>query len=362
MVLRFLSDATNAFPSMSWDAVDKATGLQADRDDGVLLWTLFHGAACVINDIDGCSVVFGARQGGRQGDGPAAQRFTLAYDPTLVSLCLQTMDDDDLNVASRRDPWSEPWRPPMHVQMADDTAHTVRARTPELLVQRVWKLVATLGEAGAPLRIGQNRCKLQVSCCLQPCSAALQLLLRVVKGANLGKNSAGYVVHLGSTHECYGGSKVEISRAKARCNAAWCAWYGVWQDESVCWTWKCRLFQAVVQQAAIRGLQVVDMRLLDIHDIEACICKTLRSILKGRGYARSNCWVQKACRTVSASSLLMQRRLAIFRSILRLPGRLDQPECDLPASMFGDVHGSNTLQMRSDGAPLPSANPWLRLY
>ena len=144
-------DATNAFPSMSWDALDEATGLQVDRDDGVLLWTRFHRAACVVNGTDGCSVVLRARQGDRQGDGPAAQRFTLAYNPTLVAWCLQTMNDDDLNVASRRDRWSESWRPPMHVQMVDHTARTVTARTPEFLVQRVCKLVATLGEATAPL-------------------------------------------------------------------------------------------------------------------------------------------------------------------------------------------------------------------
>ncbi|MFM7986015.1 MAG: hypothetical protein ACKPKO_42545, partial [Candidatus Fonsibacter sp.] len=83
------------------------------------------------------------------------------------------MSEDDLNYMSRRDPWSECWRPHFHVQMADDTARVVTAASPELLAERVRDLVHSLATATASLSIEQNFSKLQILVYLQPCTAVL---------------------------------------------------------------------------------------------------------------------------------------------------------------------------------------------
>ncbi|MFM7983655.1 MAG: hypothetical protein ACKPKO_30460, partial [Candidatus Fonsibacter sp.] len=198
-------DATNAFPSVAWHALDAATNISDEPDDGVLLWHRYHRAGTVIGDADGFSVILRSQQGDRQGDGPAAQRFTLAYDAVLELWCSATMSEDDLNYMSRRDPWSECWRPPVHIQMADDTARVVTAASPELLAERVHDLVHSLAAATASLSIEQNVKKLQILVSLQHCTAVLQQRLQLsLARFGLSANVTDVAIHLGCIHQSNG--------------------------------------------------------------------------------------------------------------------------------------------------------------
>ena len=76
-------DEINAFPSMSWPLLHKATCLTACDDDAALLVQRYEQALGIINDADGHSLLYRTQCGDRQGDGPASQRYILAQDPIL---------------------------------------------------------------------------------------------------------------------------------------------------------------------------------------------------------------------------------------------------------------------------------------
>ena len=85
-------DGINAFPSMSWDHLDAATGLTVGSPDALLLWSRYHRAASAVADADGTCLVVRPQIGDKQGDGPAAERYILAQDPVLDRWCNETED------------------------------------------------------------------------------------------------------------------------------------------------------------------------------------------------------------------------------------------------------------------------------
>ena len=85
-------DAHNAFPSVSWDSLDRGSLPLASEDDKILLWQRYRRSLSVLADGQGECLLVRPQQGDRQGDGPAAQRYILAMDGPLEELALTTND------------------------------------------------------------------------------------------------------------------------------------------------------------------------------------------------------------------------------------------------------------------------------
>jgi hypothetical protein len=115
-------DEINAFPSMSWPSVHKATCLTACDDDAALLVQRYEQALGIINDADGHSLLYRTQRGDRQGDGPASQRYILAQDPSLRRWTQLTTGHNERHRLERYDAWSEEWMCEVHTLYVDDMA------------------------------------------------------------------------------------------------------------------------------------------------------------------------------------------------------------------------------------------------
>ena len=77
-------DEVNAFPSVIWPCLDKATLEGAQEVDYKLLMQRYRDAIAILADGEGAVGAFRAACGDRQGDAGAAQRYVLATDPGLA--------------------------------------------------------------------------------------------------------------------------------------------------------------------------------------------------------------------------------------------------------------------------------------
>ncbi len=61
-------------------------------------------------------------------------------------------------------------------------------------------------------------------------------------------------------------------------------------------------------------------------------------------------------------SAILTKRLGFCRSILRLVGRLDAPDSDLPPLLLGRGHAVGSAQITDTGELLETSNPWLKQF
>ena len=90
--------------------------------------------------------------------------------------------------------------------------------------------------------------------------------------------------------------------------------------------------------------------------------KKFRSLLLGEAKGHTNEWLRTKCRVRSVFSVLLAKRLGFCRSILRLVGRLDAPDSDLPPLLLGRGHAVGSEQITDTGELLKPSNPWLKQF
>ncbi len=71
------------------------------------MWQRCTHMVCILGDNTGALHTLRPTVDDRQGDGPAAQRYVWATDTHLERWCEHTAAESDLNILSRRDPWSQ---------------------------------------------------------------------------------------------------------------------------------------------------------------------------------------------------------------------------------------------------------------
>lgn len=79
LLLFFLFDVANAFPSIRWESLEKRTLKDRAPSDQRILQLRHRRALCAIIDFLDQVAIFKLGSGNRQGDGPAAQQFAQAF-------------------------------------------------------------------------------------------------------------------------------------------------------------------------------------------------------------------------------------------------------------------------------------------
>jgi len=276
--LTILFDAVNAFPSMSWDELDRGTDFQAEPENGRLLRTRYHRTASLLTDSNDHCLVARPQTGDKQGNGPAAERFVLAQDPRLEAWFNKTTSVRDVATLARRDSDVERWHTPKHWQFADDTARATGACSVLELVKRIQEFIASLREATRPLKIEQcdRPGKLQLLIRLATASPRAERILNgALIEAGLQRTRARTAVHLGGLHEEDGGHGAEVERALRRGQAQWNTWRGYLLDEGIAFAKRCVMIRATVQFPMLAGLEICVLTRRQVTRMEVAVCKKL---------------------------------------------------------------------------------------
>lgn len=317
-----LWDQSNAFNSIKWEALETAPMKRLGQSDKYFLQLRNRRSLCLQTDNHNTALVYLVGTGTRQGDTPATQEFSSAFQRVT-----QQFDKQQYNVLESmyfvaRHPW---------IQRSIFLASSLWAD--DFLRWRILlnngnekaacdQLDAKFKQAVNSVGLDLNPKKTQFLVCFAGTNASSrERSFRIaINGTELQKLRSTNATHLGSIYSQYPleadhGCKQEIRAHLDSAKRAWRRFWFLWSAPNLDLRYRVFIYKGAVISTLLSGLESCVFNQCSYDELEKWNISKLRFILQGQAFGWTNEAVRRFCQVHTIQSILQARRFGFWQTI-----------------------------------------------
>lgn len=361
ITLMLLFDVSNAFPSIAWTALEKRFSREFQVNDQRILQLRHQRAICAIVDYLDRIGVFRLGSGNRQGDGPAAQQFALAFQKIVQNWSRRTHNVLDANFFVAKSPWTQTQVFLNSFLFADDLLRIAVVPNDAQPVAICQSLISTLQQFLDPASLALNSDKLLLLLSSAgPASAhAFEHHFNALASSQFQQALGHKAKHLGFVYpshcldaDC--GAKVEVTSRICAANKAWRNFRQLWAQQAVPLPKRTMFYCALVFSVLLAGLESLVLSSSQLKRLEVWHTSKLRYLLFGLARGQTNIQVRTSCRIASVEAALLKRRIHFWQRLAAKPAE----HTAVIAALSGQIN--SLLDQLTGAVPSSCANPWLK--